>query len=107
MLTEQGYVGTVADSFLALILALIDGTPLPGTGSGPGTGVGGPNPSDRGPVSTTGEEFDVTVFGEDFSLDVLLEFLDLTFFGDEGEGGGGDECDFGYGEYFYEDPCRL
>jgi len=83
VLTEDGYQGAVAPAFLALILALIDGAPVPGGGGGPGTGVGGPNPSERGPVSTTGEEFDPQIFEDDFTLDMIFEFLDLGFYGDE------------------------
>ena len=97
VLTEAGYQGTVADQFLALVLSLIDGTPAPGGGAGPGTGVGGPNPSDRGSVSTTGEEFDPSVFTDDVSLDVLLEFLDTNF--------GCLECKY-IGPYDPYDPGR-
>jgi len=76
VLTEDGYLGSVAAEFLALILSLIDGAPGTGGGTGPGTGVGNPNPSERGPVSTIGEEFDRQIFEDDFTLDTIFEFLD-------------------------------
>jgi hypothetical protein len=82
VLTDAGYQGEVADSFLALILQLIDGAPRGGGGgSGLGSGVNTPNPADRGPVSTTGEEFDPELFEDDFTVDDLFEFLPEEFFG--------------------------
>lgn len=67
VLTEDGYQGRVNPSFLAQLLGLIDGTPQGGGGgTGLGSGVDDPNPSDRGPVSTTGEEFDPELFDDDF-----------------------------------------
>ena len=76
VLTEDGYQGRVNPSFLAQVLALIDGAPQGGGGgAGLGSGVDTPNPSDRGPVSTTGEEFDPELFDDDFIFDDLFEFL--------------------------------
>lgn len=76
VLGPNGYEGRVADGFLALILQLLDGAPGGiGPGGGPGSGIGTPNPFDRGPVSTTGAEFDTDLFDDaalfDFILDVI------------------------------------
>lgn len=75
VLTEDGYQGRVNPAFLAQVLELIDGPPGGGGGGGLGSGVGGPNPSDRGPVSTTGEEFDPDIFDDDFRFDDLFDGL--------------------------------
>lgn len=75
VLTEDGYQGRVNPAFLAQILALIDGAPGGGGGTGLGSGVGNPNPSDRGPVSTEGEEFDPEIFDDDARFDDLLDGL--------------------------------
>lgn len=75
VLTEDGYAGRVNPAFLAQLLALIDGAPTGGGGTPLGTGVSNPNPSDRGPVSTTGEEFDPEIFDDDFILDDLFDAL--------------------------------
>ncbi|WP_224814395.1 FecR domain-containing protein [Hasllibacter sp. MH4015] len=75
VLTEDGYIGRVNPAFLAQVLSLIDGIPRGGGGAPLGTGVGDPNPSDRGPVSTTGEEFDPDLFDDDFTWDDLIEWL--------------------------------
>ncbi|ABD54592.1 FecR family protein [Jannaschia sp. CCS1] len=72
VLTVEGYQGRVNPDYLAQILSLIDGAPQGGSGSGLGSGVGGPNPSDRGPVSTGGEEFDPEIFDDDFREDDLF-----------------------------------
>jgi hypothetical protein len=92
VLSEDGYLGAVSPEFLSRLLVLIDGLPRPGTGTGPGTGVNTPNPSERGPVSTIGEEFDPQIFEDDFTLDEIFEFLG----GGNGETGGGDP-----------DPCLI
>ena len=78
VLSEDGYEGRVDPDFLALLLELIDGTPrlTGGGGAGLGSGVGRPNPSDRGPVSTSGEEFDDEIFDDDFTFDDLAEWLE-------------------------------
>ena len=81
VLGEDGYLGAVSPEFLGFILTFIDGTPIPGLGSGPGTGVNTPNPSERGPVSTTGEEFDPQLFEDDFTLETIFDFLDGGFYG--------------------------
>lgn len=75
VLTEDGYQGRVNPAFLAQILELIDGPPGGGGGTGLGSGVNNPNPSDRGPVSSTGEEFDTEIFDDDFRLDDLFDGL--------------------------------
>lgn len=77
VLTEDGYQGRVNPAFLAQVLELIDGAPGGGGGGGVGlgSGVDNPNPSDRGPVSTTGEEFDPELFDDDFRFDDLLDGL--------------------------------
>lgn len=78
VLTEDGYLGRVAPGFLASTLELIDGVPRTGGGTGGaglGSGVNAPNPSDRGPVSTTGEEFDPEIFQDGFTADDQTEFL--------------------------------
>ncbi len=75
VLSEGGYLGSVSPAFLASLIALIDGAPLTGGGMAPGTGVNTPNPSERGPVSTTGEEFDPLLFDEDFTLETIFEIL--------------------------------
>ncbi|MEJ6388132.1 FecR family protein [Gymnodinialimonas ulvae] len=79
VLTEEGYLGRVAPNFMAATLQLIDGVPRTGGGGGGGAGLGSgvnaPNPSDRGPVSTTGEEFDPQIFQDDFTAEDLIEFL--------------------------------
>ncbi len=75
VLTEDGYLGRVNPAFLARVLELIDGVPRGGGGAGFGSGVDNPNPSDRGPVSTTGEEFDPDIFDDDFTFDDLIEWL--------------------------------
>jgi hypothetical protein len=75
VLTEEGYQGRVNPDFLAQILALIDGPPRGGGGGGLGSGVDNPNPADRGPVSTTGEELDPDLFDDDFQFDDLIEWL--------------------------------
>ncbi len=82
VLTEAGYQGRVNPDFLAQVLNLIDGAPRGGGGGGAGLGSGidNPNPSDRGPVSTTGEEFDPEIFDDDFVIDDLLEFLPSDFY---------------------------
>jgi hypothetical protein len=79
VLSEDGYLGSVSPRFLARVITLIDGAPIPGTGSGPGTGVNTPNPFERGPVSSIGEEFDRQIFEDDFTLDTIFEFLDTAF----------------------------
>lgn len=76
VLSDAGYEGRVSPAFLARLIGLVDG--LPGTGGGstpPGTGINTPNPSERGPVSTIGEEFDPQLFEDDFTLDAIFEFL--------------------------------
>ncbi len=83
VLTNDGYAGSVASEFLTLILSLIDGNPAGGGGTGPGTGVDNPNPSERGPVSTIGEEFDRMIFEDDFTLDAIFEFLEENYFYEE------------------------
>ncbi len=76
VLTEDGYQGRVNPAFLAQLLTRIDGAPQGGGGgTGLGSGVDTPNPSDRGPVSTTGEEFDPEVFDDDFRGDDLFDAL--------------------------------
>lgn len=85
VLTESGYLGTVSGEFLAELLALIDGNPVAGTGTRPGTGITTPNPSQRGPVSSTGEEFDTQIFGDDLILDEIFEIFETL------PGGGGSE----------------
>jgi len=82
VLTEAGYQGRVNPDFLAQVLNLIDGAPRGGGGGGAGLGSGidNPNPSARGPVSTTGEEFDPEIFDDDFVIDDLLEFLPSDFY---------------------------
>lgn len=75
VLTEDGYQGRVNPAFLAQVLELIDGRPGGGGGTGLGSGVDNPNPSDRGPVSTTGEEFDPEIFDDDFRFDDLFDGL--------------------------------
>lgn len=76
VLTEDGYLGRIDPSFLASVLELIDGVPRGGGGgTGLGSGVDNPNPSDRGPVSSTGEEFDPDIFDDDFTFDDLVEWL--------------------------------
>ncbi len=77
VLTLEGYQGRVDPDYLAFLLDLIDGTPRGGgnSGGGLGSGVGNPNPSDRGPVSTGGEEFDPEIFDDDFTGDDILEWL--------------------------------
>ena len=75
VLTETGYLGAVAPEFLAQLLALIDGAPAAGTGTSPGTGITAPNPSQRGPVSTTGEEFDLQIFEDDAVIDTIIDFF--------------------------------
>ena len=80
VLGEDGYLGEVSDEFLAFLLALIDGRPIPGAGQGPGTGVGNPNPSERGPVSTIGEEFDPEWFEDNFFGEFIRDFIDNTFY---------------------------
>jgi hypothetical protein len=82
VLTEDGYQGRVNPAFLAQVLELIDGRPRGGGGAGLGSGVGGPNPSDRGPVSTTGEEFDPEIFDDDFRFDDLFDGLPEDRMGD-------------------------
>lgn len=79
VLSEDGYLGAVSSEFLAQLLILIDGAPAPGTGTGPGTGINTPNPSERGPVSTTGEEFDAQIFEDDFTLDTIFEIFDEVY----------------------------
>ena len=94
VLTEDGYIGRVSPAFLASLITLIDGAPgTAGSGTGaPGTGIGGPNPNERGPVSTTGEEFDPQLFEDDLTLDSIFEFFG-NFIEEEG-GGLIDPCDF-------------
>ena len=76
VLTEDGYLGRLNPTFLARVLELIDGVPRGGGGgNGLGSGIDNPNPSDRGPVSTTGEEFDPDIFDDDFTFDDLIEWL--------------------------------
>lgn len=76
VLTEDGYQGRVNPAFLAQLLELIDGAPQGGGGgTGLGSGVDNPNPSDRGPVSTTGEEFDPEIFDDDFRDDDFRDWL--------------------------------
>ena len=75
VLTEDGYQGRVNPAFLAQILELIDGAPGGGGGTGLGSGVDNPNPSDRGPVSTEGEEFDPEIFDDDFRFDDVFDGL--------------------------------
>jgi hypothetical protein len=94
VLTEEGYIGRVSPAFLASLITLIDGAPgIAGSGTGaPGTGIGGPNPNERGPVSTTGEEFDPQLFEDDLTLDTIFEFFG-NFIEEEG-GGSIDPCEF-------------
>ncbi|NKX46340.1 FecR family protein [Roseicyclus persicicus] len=84
VLGPGGYMGSVSGAFLADLLRLLDGLPPLGPGSGPGTGIGGPNPSDRGPVSPEGEEFDPALFDDDAFVNFLMEVLGG---GSGGEGG--------------------
>lgn len=73
VLTEDGYQGRVNPDFLAGILRIIDGAPQGGPGTGLGSGVNNPNPSERGPVSTSGEEFDPDIFDDDFTFDDIFQ----------------------------------
>ncbi|OYW60304.1 MAG: hypothetical protein B7Z10_03355 [Rhodobacterales bacterium 32-66-7] len=75
VLTEDGYIGRVNPAFLAGILRILDGVPQGGSGAAPGTGVNDPNPADRGPVSTSGEEFDPDIFDDDFTFNDLFEYF--------------------------------
>ncbi|GAA5079203.1 FecR family protein [Roseibacterium beibuensis] len=79
VLGTEGYLGEVAPEFLAFLLQLIDGAPRGGSGSPLGSGVNDPNPSDRGPVSTGGEEFDFEIFDDDFDIDVIMEFFEELY----------------------------
>lgn len=79
VLTEDGYLGRIDPTFLARVLELIDGVPRGGGGTGLGSGVDNPNPSDRGPVSSTGEEFDPDIFDDDFTFDDLVWWLPEVF----------------------------
>lgn len=79
VLGQGGYLGRVSDEFLALVLGLIDGDPSFAAGAGPGTGVDSPNPHERGPVSTTGEEFDPDLFEDDALFDFVVDLLDEAF----------------------------
>lgn len=77
VLGEDGYQGRVSDAFLAFLLGVIDGAPVSGGGGGGlGSGVNTPNPSERGPVSTTGEELDFDIFEENFTFEELTEFFE-------------------------------
>ncbi|AHM04782.1 hypothetical protein roselon_02459 [Roseibacterium elongatum DSM 19469] len=75
VLGNDGYLGEVSPQFLAFLLQLIDGAPQSGGGAGLGSGVDTPNPSDRGPVSTGGEEFDFDLFEDGFDIDTIIGFF--------------------------------
>lgn len=85
VLTEAGYIGRVDAEYLRGLLERIDGTPRPGGGGQGGTGISGPNPSDRGPVSTTGEELDPEIFDDGFRIEGDREFLPRDFQGNDEE----------------------
>jgi len=72
---ENGYLGQVSPEFLALILGLIDGRPAPAgvTSNSPGTGT--ERAANSGPFSTTGQQIDTDIFGDDFNLVGLLSDL--------------------------------
>ncbi|MEJ6391785.1 FecR family protein [Gymnodinialimonas sp. 2305UL16-5] len=95
VLGEDGYLGRVDPEYLASLLQLIDGTPQGGGGGGTaGTGIEGPNPADRGPVSSTGEELDPEIFDDGFDIEGDREFLPRDpGNGDGGDGGDGIGCD--------------
>lgn len=60
MLGEDGYMGKVSKASLAQLIARIDGPVVRGTPSGTaGSGIAGQNPSNRNPLSTTGETYDI------------------------------------------------
>jgi hypothetical protein len=83
VLGAEGYLGEVDGDFLALILQLLDGAGPLGPGAGPGTGIDDPNPFERGPVSTTGEEFDPDLFDDAALFDFIVEVI----------GGGSSLCE--------------
>jgi len=96
VLTEDGYEGEVNPAFLQQIIALIDGAPQGGTGSGGGTGIDNSALSDRSELSTLGEEQDDTIFADFFDLGGLLEIfpgVDYPVDADDGQDDGydGDE----------------
>jgi len=54
--------------------------------------VDAPNPSDRGPVSTTGEEFDPEIFDDDFTIDDIFEWTPINNVDTSECGGRFDDC---------------
>ena len=69
VLTPEGYAGQVNPDFLARLLELIDGPPLPGGGASPDTGIGTSSPSNGDASSPDGERFDNGLFDDDFGAE--------------------------------------
>jgi hypothetical protein len=101
VLSEDGYLGQATPEFLAQLLAQIDSLPFGGPGGGGtggggqglGTGLGASGLPGGGPVSTTGEQADNLLFGDDLPLETLFDLLDPEFFDTpeiEEETGGGE-----------------
>lgn len=95
ILGEDGYRGRADRDFLTFALGLVDGAPGGSGGAGLGSRVGQPNPAERGPVSTSGEETDPEIFDDEFTSDFLLNGVPRGGFFEEGGGeeeGPFDEC---------------
>jgi len=84
VLTREGYVGRVSQSYLSQLVAQVNGGPVGGGGGGGGgaggTGLGGsglgltpPAPGASG--STSGTQFDRGLFDNDMSLDQMMGAL--------------------------------
>jgi hypothetical protein len=83
VLGPDGYLGRVNPDFLALVLELLDGNGPLGPGQGLVSGVVTPNPFERGPVSTIGEEFDPDLFDDAALFDFIFEVIGSNDGGEE------------------------
>lgn len=86
MLGDSGYLGKVSGENLARILARIDGPAVANRSSNrAGSGIARQNPSNRDPLSTTGESYDNTGPDAPFGTDATEGLLGSDVLGGEDE----------------------
>jgi hypothetical protein len=74
VLGQDGYLGQVNPAYLAQILTLLDGAPVPG-GAGAGAGLRGQIGPNDAPAGTHGGQYDDRLFEDDLLSDDLLNGL--------------------------------